>query len=626
MTTLSGIQLRRRWLFLYGLIGLLVTFITALKVLEVVATTQPSQSIGRGTEYLLDSQHSLNIESILLDNKLAWETEQSNQLSFGMPDATLWLRAQLPNLDNRDKWLLEVDYALLDELEVWFFAGDKLLSDYVTGDLLPFRSRDVSTEKFLFPVPASQSPLNVVIRTRTSGSLKLPLNLWNADQYLVHAGEHNLLMGSFFGLLAAMALSNFFFFVTTRHSNFLVYCGYVLFLSLTLLTLHGIGYKYFWPNNIWLQGHSVVLFANATMLFAVFFTRELLQVKSHSQMMDRGLLICGALYLTGLLLSLMLPYWLMIQIFLVLLIGTVVFVCGLALWLASKGIAIAKLYALAWFTLLLSALIASLENLDVIDLNISSHYLLMVGALIESILLALVLAITYNEQREATYIAQGRALEQEIRSRELQEKAQEELEYNVQERTLELEIALRELSEKNQELEERNTQDALTGIRNRRYFDKKYIAELRRSRREQTILSVAMLDIDHFKSVNDKYGHLVGDECIKAVAKLIQDHLRRPADDVCRYGGEEFALLLPNTDTEGAVLLLEQIRQMVENTPVSSQAGTISLTISGGVASEIIASDSDEMSLLGKADQALYQAKQAGRNQICHHSQESSHV
>ncbi|GGO65966.1 sensor domain-containing diguanylate cyclase [Bowmanella pacifica] len=626
MATLSGIQLRRRWLWLYGLIGLLVTFITALKVLEVVATTQPSQSIGRGTEYLLDSQHSLEIATIHQDSTLAWQTEQSNQLSFGMRDATLWLKVQLPKLDSRDQWLLEVDYALLDELEVWFFDGDKLLSDYVTGDILPFRSRNVSAEKFLFPVPYSTSPLTLIIRSKTTGALKLPLNLWNTDQYLVHAGEHSLLMGAFFGLLAAMALSNFFFFVTTRYANFLVYCGYVLFLSLTLLTLHGIGYKYFWPNNIWLQGHSVVLFANATMLFAVFFTRELLQVKSYSPLMDKGLLLCGGLYLTGFVLSLMLPYWLMIKIFLVVLMGSVVFICSLALWLSSKGIAIAKLYALAWFTLLLSGLIASLENLDFIDLSISSHYLLMIGALIESILLALVLAITYNEQREATFIAQGRALEQEIRSREHQKKAQEELEYNVQERTLELEIALRELSEKNEELEERNTQDALTGIRNRRYFDKKYIAELRRSRREQTALSVAMLDIDHFKSVNDKYGHLIGDECIRAVARLIQDHLRRPADDVCRYGGEEFALLLPNTDIEGAVLLLEQIRQAVAATPIQTPAGPIQLTISGGIASSVVAQDADEMQLLSLADQALYKAKQAGRNQICHHTQESSHV
>ena len=85
----------------------------------------------------------------------------------------------------------------------------------------------------------------------------------------------------------------------------------------------------------------------------------------------------------------------------------------------------------------------------------------------------------------------------------VKEEAQDELEYKVQERTLELEIALRELSETNRELEKKNTTDALTDIRNRHYFDKKYLAEVRRSRREQTELTVAMIDVDHFKSIND---------------------------------------------------------------------------------------------------------------------------
>ncbi|WP_343845054.1 diguanylate cyclase [Bowmanella denitrificans] len=626
MDSLNGIQLRRRWLWLYGVLAVLIVFVAAIKVMQAVAGTQPLQSIGRGVEFLLDDSQALGIDEVLQSSNLQWQTEQSQQLSFGMRSAPLWLKLQLPQLDARDQWLLEVDYALLDELEVWFFQGQRLLSDYVTGDTLPFRSRDISTEKFLFPVPDSSEPITLIIRAKTSGSLKLPLNLWNAGQYLVYAGEHNLLMGCFFGVLAAMALSNFFFFVTTRYSNFLVYCGYVVFLSLTLLTLHGIGYKYLWPEDIWLQGRSVVLFANATMGFAIIFTRELLQVRKYGQWLDRGLLVCAALYLAGLLLGLFLPYWLMIKVFLLVLMVSVVYICGLALWLSGKGIEIARIYALAWFTLLISALVAGLENLDLIDLNIGSHYLLMVGALIESILLALVLAINYNQQREATFAAQSLALEQAKQSREMQEKAQEELEYSVQERTLELEIALRELSEKNRELEERNTQDALTSIRNRRYFDKKYIAEIRCSRREQTQFSVAMLDIDHFKSINDQYGHLVGDECIRMVAKLIADHLRRPADDVCRYGGEEFALLLPNTDADGAWQLLEQIRQTMQDTPVHTPAGAIHLTISGGFASNIVSMDGDEMALLSQADQALYQAKQAGRNQIRSYSQESSHV
>ncbi|MGJ8679219.1 sensor domain-containing diguanylate cyclase [Paraglaciecola sp.] len=195
-----------------------------------------------------------------------------------------------------------------------------------------------------------------------------------------------------------------------------------------------------------------------------------------------------------------------------------------------------------------------------------------------------------------------------------QENETEELEYKVQERTLELEIALRELSEINRELEKKNTLDALTGIKNRSYFDKKYQAEVRRSRREQTQLSIVMLDIDHFKSVNDQYGHLVGDECIKTVAQTIQAALKRPSDYVCRYGGEEFALILPSTELTGALDLIERIRQTIADTPIIIDDVKVQITVSAGVATAI--AEQSEDSLLALADKQLYKAKNTGRNKI----------
>jgi diguanylate cyclase (GGDEF)-like protein len=186
----------------------------------------------------------------------------------------------------------------------------------------------------------------------------------------------------------------------------------------------------------------------------------------------------------------------------------------------------------------------------------------------------------------------------------------------VQERTLELEIALRELSDANRELEKLNTIDPLTGIRNRRHFNKRLQAEGRRSRREQTPLALAMIDIDHFKQINDQYGHSVGDTCIRHVAQTLQSLLKRPSDDVCRYGGEEFAIILPNTETEGAGQLVESIRQQLAETPCIIDNESISLTLSGGVASAIISHEDAETELLKLADERLYAAKQAGRNRV----------
>jgi diguanylate cyclase (GGDEF)-like protein len=232
--------------------------------------------------------------------------------------------------------------------------------------------------------------------------------------------------------------------------------------------------------------------------------------------------------------------------------------------------------------------------------------------------------------RQQTELAKAKANE-ELQSETIRIKDayQEELEANIQERTFELEIALRELQDKNRELEELNTQDALTGVRNRRYFDKKITMEYRRSRREQTLLSILMLDIDHFKNVNDSYGHLVGDEAIKFVADTIVQQLKRPSDIICRYGGEEFAVLLPNTDPPGALLVAEEIRQAICAKALNTSAGEIKITISCGVFSAIASAQIDPHQYTDNADKALYQAKQAGRNCVVlaensyHHHEEA---
>ena len=134
--------------------------------------------------------------------------------------------------------------------------------------------------------------------------------------------------------------------------------------------------------------------------------------------------------------------------------------------------------------------------------------------------------------------------------------------------------------------------------------------------REHTELSVVMVDIDHFKKVNDEYGHLVGDECIKFVANTLQHALKRPSDDVCRYGGEEFALILPSTDLEGAQTLVERVRQLIQDQAVISHDLSINLSISAGIATAIVEPQQAEEALLGFADQQLYLAKNAGRNRV----------
>ncbi|MGJ8692849.1 MAG: GGDEF domain-containing protein [Thalassotalea sp.] len=193
---------------------------------------------------------------------------------------------------------------------------------------------------------------------------------------------------------------------------------------------------------------------------------------------------------------------------------------------------------------------------------------------------------------------------------------QEELESHVQERTLELHIALQELEEVNRELAEKTTLDELTGLYNRRYYDQKILAEYRRSRRNLSPLSLVVIDIDHFKKVNDNHGHTAGDQCLKAVAELLKGTLLRSTDIACRYGGEEFCLILPETTAQGAELFAEELRKKVAQLSVQYSGQPIPLTISCGISTYQQQDGAVPETIFAAADNALYQAKNQGRNQV----------
>ncbi len=156
--------------------------------------------------------------------------------------------------------------------------------------------------------------------------------------------------------------------------------------------------------------------------------------------------------------------------------------------------------------------------------------------------------------------------------------------------------------------------DSLTGISNRRHFFALAGREFQRAIRFGRPLSAIMVDIDHFKQVNDTHGHAVGDQVIVEVARLCQTSIRA-IDVLGRYGGEEFALVLPETDAHGACQLAERLRRRIVGTPINTQAGPLPITASLGVASTQIAAD-DVNALIANADGALYAAKQAGRNRV----------
>ncbi|WP_350648908.1 PleD family two-component system response regulator [Pseudomonas sp. HY13-MNA-CIBAN-0226] len=181
-----------------------------------------------------------------------------------------------------------------------------------------------------------------------------------------------------------------------------------------------------------------------------------------------------------------------------------------------------------------------------------------------------------------------------------------------------LRVSQQQLLDTNLVLQRLMNSDGLTGLSNRRHFDEYLELEWRRSVRDQTQLSLLMIDVDYFKSYNDNFGHLEGDEALRKVALAIRDASSRPSDLPARYGGEEFALVLPNTSPGGARLVAEKLRQTVADLkiPHIAPAEGSSLTISIGLSTITPEHGSDCRQLILAADKGLYQAKHNGRNQV----------
>lgn len=173
----------------------------------------------------------------------------------------------------------------------------------------------------------------------------------------------------------------------------------------------------------------------------------------------------------------------------------------------------------------------------------------------------------------------------------------------------ELENIQKELAETRHEL----NHDALTGVLNRRALESTLTHDIARVRRTGAQLTVAMIDLDHFKDINDAYGHQVGDDVLVYFVGIARAAMRQ-ADALVRYGGDEFTMILPDTEARGAHLVLNRMRMLLEKSPFMRQGGAIFLGFSAGIAQ--LKADEDDQNVLRRADQAAYQAKQAGRNRI----------
>ena len=405
-------------------------------------------------------------------------------------------------------------------------------------------------------IPARGS-VELLIRVETGSSVQVPLNLWQTEAFRLHDEQTSLILGLYFGIMLSMLLYNSFLCFSLRETQYAWYVGYVASITIFLASLDGLSFQYLWPDNPDWGNQALLVLLSLTLLFGMEFTRRFLSSDKNFPRIDRVALGLQALSLLGLAASFFMPYASLIRaiaLHTVLVISVMMLMGTLGL---LRGYRPARYFMIAWSMLLLGVMLYMLKIFGLVPHNALTQNGFQIGSLLEMVLLSLALASRVDE------------------------------------------------------LQRESVTDPLTKLSNRRFFDQRLDAEFERTERGDGPLGLLMVDIDHFKTFNDRYGHAEGDEVLKIVARALRDGVRRH-DLVCRYGGEEFAVLLPGAGAHEAAQLGEVLRRAIEQRQFSRGPITVSI----GAASTSDPKNRDPHTLFRVADDALYRAKAQGRNRV----------
>lgn len=522
--------------------------------------------------------------------------------TFGFSDGVYWFHLTVYNESHEDsRWLLVIEYALLDQLDLYVYDASGARTHQRGGDRQPFSSRRFSHRHFNFAlgIPKGESR-ELLLRVDTESSVQVPL-LLSTETAFLQANQHwQLELGVYYGLIFGLLAYNLLLYAATRDRSFLYYVVYAATFALGQANINGLTYQYLWPNApIW-DDFALILLIPASLIAILAFTRRFLELPKRSLLANR--ILVGLMFTMTVLLvaAPFIGYRLAIRLETasVFLVAAVAIGSAISAW--RNHFYAAKYYLLAWTMMMLGIVVYASVSFGLLPKNVFTEYGIMVGSAAEMVLLSFALAYRINElQRE---------------NQELHAETAEQLEAHVHERTNELHKALGELQGANRRLREYSQRDGLTGAHNRYFLDEALERGLKIASEKREPLSLLMVDIDHFKAINDRYGHLAGDSCLCAVAAKLRSCIREADDFVARFGGEEFVVMLPGADTQAAMQRAEMLRREVEAMRVSHGDQKLAMTVSIGVVTQPSDKPGHARELLQLADQALYAAKNRGRN------------
>lgn len=581
--------------------------------------------IGSRMGLMVDSSRSVGLEQARAQTD-AWQPITRQSPNFGFTQDSYWFRFQLVNRDAKALTrFIELPIPFLDDVRLYQFAGNALVDQYSLGDEQPFAQRAVRHRNFIMPVQLAPGNNEIYLRLASTGTVEAPLRIWDPVKFYAASNDENLVQGAVIGILLIMVVYNLFVWMSTRDINYLYYICFVASYLLFHLTLNGYSFAYVWPDAVRWNSFAVSTFTASSAVFTCLFTDSFLKLRSFSRpafYLIRAMMVCSAALFV---LSFVLPYSWTIRIAAAITLPITVTALFLGYWRWWQGAQFARFYCLAWTAILIGIAVLNASKFGWVPTNVWTENASQIGIVMLVILLSFTLADRINNDRTLRLNAQAVALGHAREARASQAaliqanaQAHHELEQRVLSRTNDLNTAMEQLRLANERLQLLSTTDGLTQIGNRAFFDGAALTELRRAERQKASVSIILMDIDHFKRINDTFGHPAGDACLRALADMLRPRIDRAGDILARYGGEEFIVALTGVDLNGSVALAEELRTATDRLRVEFEGKPLRFTASFGVVSVVPHTSLSLEDLVSAADRALYDAKRDGRNCVRH--------
>jgi len=578
-----------------------------------ITDSKKSVNIGLSVEYYEDRNATLTLKDVIkLSNENKFVTTAKLPLNFGYSPHTYWVSfSVLGDTKSESGWVLDVPYAPLDYVTLYVPNGKGDYREIKNGDRVSQRIKQIKHRNSVFVLGEKLIPYKqYYLKVSSKGSVNIPIFLWTGAGFAEYVINFQTGLGIYLGIMLALLLYNIFLYFSIKDIDFLL-CGFVLMCYLLVHAVYtGTAAQFFWPDHIWWANNSMVVFAVLNFLSIAVFTNSFLRLSKNALFFNRVMRFFIWYYSLMFLGLFTIGYrWTSVATA-IMGIVLIVFVFIAAMVVFSRGYRSARLLLLAWTFFLLGMVLLLLKLMGVLPPIFFTEYSVQLGFIINGLLLSFALVDRVNLLRREKESAQTEAFEHLQKSEQMKTEFLEETEKLVDKRT-------RELANANERLIELASVDIHTGLANRRHFNEQLAKEFSRAKRMGTDLSLIVIEVDYFKEYNEKHGHIDGDKCLLILAEICKSCISRATDTVAKYGGEEFAVILTETNLEGALTVAESIRAEVESTciPYESASGEC-ITVSCGVACLSPMMQDRVETFIGSAERALAKAIRFGRNNV----------